>query len=65
MNINNMEKEIKIVQFKTLTHSNVIILLNNGKVYRKDSNDYWTEEPWLDDLNKYLEKTHKHPKTTQ
>lgn len=61
-----MEKKPQIVHFQLESLEtqwgetrDVVILLDNGKVYRKTSNggpEYWIEEKWVDDLVEYLGK---------
>lgn len=46
----------KIIQFQEDERGHVLILLDNGKVYRKTENGgphYWVEEKWLDELIEY------------
>jgi len=50
-----MEKII-ITHFQEKEDGDVVVLLSNGKVFRKTENGgpyYWTEEPWLQELIEY------------
>ena len=52
--------ERKIIQFQALQGGDILILLDNGKIFRKTENGgpyYWIEEKLLEDLVKDLGKS--------
>lgn len=54
-----MEKENKIVQFQVMEDGDILILLDNGRIFRKTESGgpyYWIEENVMEELIKYSGK---------
>ena len=52
--------KLKIIHFQIITYDeseDIVVLLDNGRVFRKTSNGgpyYWVEVTWLEDMIKYF-----------